>query len=146
MASAQTKISGTAQCGKPEPTYAIQVGDRPDHSFALSQVKCEYTKPIEMAGIQAKEFLSTYFSEISGARATLRASVDATMADGDKYRARAQGSAILKEGVLESAEGTWSFGGGTGKLKGIRGKGTFKGKGGPEGITYEIEGEYELPK
>jgi hypothetical protein len=52
----------------------------------------------------------------------------------------------VKEGVIESAEGTWSFVGGTGKLEGIKGKGTYKGKGGPEGITYEIEGEYELPK
>jgi hypothetical protein len=68
------------------------------------------------------------------------------MADGDKFRVRTQGSATTKEGVIESAEGTWSFIGGTGKLKGIKGKGTYKGKGGPEGITYEIEGEYELPK
>jgi hypothetical protein len=49
--------------------------------------------------------------------------------------------------VLESAEGKWSFGGGTGKLKGLKGKGTYKGKGAPDGtLTVEVEGEYELPK
>jgi hypothetical protein len=145
-ASAQTKISGTAQCGKPEPQYAIQVGDRPNHSFAISQSKCPYTKPSEIAGTQTKEFVATTFSETSGSRATTRGFLDGTMANGDKFQVRYQGSASAKEGAIESAEGTWSFVGGTGKLKGIKGKGTYKGKGGPEGITYEIEGEYELPK
>ncbi len=37
--------------------------------------------------------------------------------------------------------------GATGKLKGIKGKGTYKGKADDKGImVYEIEGEYELPK
>jgi len=146
VASAQTKISGTAQCGKPEPQYAIQVGDQPNHSFAISQAKCPYTKPSEIAGTQTKELVTTTFSEISGSRATTRGFVDGTMANGDKFQVRSHGSASAKEGVIESAEGTWSFVGGTGKLKGIKGKGTYKGKGGPEGITYETEGEYELPK
>jgi hypothetical protein len=146
VASAQTKISGTAQCGKPEPTYSIQVGDQPDHSFAISQSKCPYTKPSEIAGTQTKEFVTTSFSEIDGSRATTRGYVDGSMANGDKFYVRSQGSANLKEGIIENAEGTWSFVGGTGKLEGIKGKGTYKGKGGPEGITYEIEGEYELPK
>ena len=145
-ASAQTKISNTAQCGKPEPQYAIQVGDRPNHFFAISQSKCPYTKPSEVAGTQTKEFVATNFSETSGSRATTRGFVDGTMANGDKFQVRSQGSAAVKEGVIESVEGTWSFVGGTGKLKGIKGKGTYKGKGGTEGITYEIEGEYELPK
>jgi hypothetical protein len=53
----------------------------------------------------------------------------------------------MKGEVIESAEGTWSFAGGTGKLKGIKGKGTYKGKGAPDGsATYEVEGEYEMPK
>jgi hypothetical protein len=145
-ASAQTKIMGTAQCGKPEPQYAIQVGDRPNHSFAISQSTCPYTKPSEIAGIQTKEFVTTSFTETSGSRATTRSYVDGSMANGDKFYVRSQGSATAKEGGIESAEGTWSFVGGTGKLKGIKGKGTYKGKGGPEGVTFEIEGEYELPK
>jgi len=145
-ASAQTKISGTAQCGKPEPQYAIPVGDRANHSFAISQSKCPYTTPSEIAGTQTKEFVATNFIETRGSRGTTRGFVDGTMANGDKFQVRSQGSAIAKEGITESAEGTWSFVGGTGKLKGIKGKGTYKGKGGPEGITYEIEGEYELPK
>ena len=60
---------------------------------------------------------------------------------------RTQGSETMKSEMNESAEGTWSFTGGTGKLKGIKGKGAYKGKGAPDGsATYEVEGEYELPK
>ena len=39
------------------------------------------------------------------------------------------------------------FSSGTGKLKGLKGQGTYKGKGNADGsITYEVEGEYTLPK
>jgi len=35
---------------------------------------------------------------------------------------------------------------GTGKLKGIKGGGTYKGTAGADGsITYAVEGEYSLP-
>jgi hypothetical protein len=69
------------------------------------------------------------------------------MANGDKMYVRIQGASTLKESVVESAEGAWSLTVGTGKLKGVKGKGTYKGKGAPDGsATYEVEGEYELPK
>ena len=49
--------------------------------------------------------------------------------------------------ALASAKGEWSYTGGTGKLKGIKGKRTYTGKGAPDGsATYDVEGEYELPK
>ena len=40
VASAQTKISGTLRCGKPDQQQAIEVGDRPSHSFVINQMKC----------------------------------------------------------------------------------------------------------
>ena len=68
------------------------------------------------------------------------------MSNGDKMYGRFHGSATLKDGAPDTAEGAWEFAGGTGKLKGIKGKGTYKGTAGPEGITYEVEGEYTLPQ
>jgi hypothetical protein len=69
------------------------------------------------------------------------------MANGDSMYVRTQSSATMKDGAVESAEGTWSFSGGTGRLKGVKGKGSFKGKGATDGsVTYDVEGEYELPK
>ncbi len=66
---------------------------------------------------------------------------------GDEMYVRTQGSATMKNEVIENAEGTWSFTGGTGKLRGVKGKGTYKGKGEPDGpATYEVEGEYQIPE
>lgn len=147
VASAQTKISGTLQCAKPDQQHAIEVGDRANHSFVISQTKCTWTKSLEIAGVQSKEHASTGFSEVSGNRSRDQGYSVGTMTNGDKYYTRFQDSATLKEGVFESSEGKWSFAGGTGKLKGLKGQGTYKGKGAPDGTsTYEAEGEYELPK
>ncbi len=147
LAGAQTKISGTAQCSKPDPMHALEVGDRPNHSYVVFQGKCTWSKPLEIAGSQSQDHLGTVFQEVSGNRATVRGSGIDTMANGDKFYVRWQGAATLKDGVPESDEGKWSFAGGTGKLKAIKGKGTYKGKGAPDGTaTYEVEGDYELPK
>ena len=147
LASAQTKVSGTLQCGKPDQQQVIEVGDRPNHSFVIYQLKCTWTKSLEIAGVQSKEDVYTVFSEVSGNRLRDQMYGVGTMTNGDKYYCRVQGSVTLKEGVLESIEGKWSYAGGTGKLKGLKGKGTSKGKGAPDGtFTVEVEGEYELPK
>jgi len=147
VASAQTKLSGTLQCGKPDQQHAIEVGDRPNHSFVISQMKCTWTKSLEIAGVQSKEGVYTVFSEVSGNRSRDQEYGVVTMTNGDKCYGRPQGSTTLKDGVLESGEGKSSFAGGTGKLKGLKGKATYKGKGAPDGTsTWEIEGEYELPK
>jgi hypothetical protein len=147
VASAQTIVAGTHQCGKPDQQQAIEVGDRPNHSFMISQTKCTWTKPLEIAGVQSKEGVFTSFTEVSGNRFRDREYGVITMTNGDKCYVRPQGSATLKDGVLESAEGKWSFAGGTGKLKGLKGKGTYTAKGAPDGtVTVQAEGEYELPK
>jgi hypothetical protein len=144
---AQTKTSGTLQCGKSDPSYTIPVGDRPDHALAIGKTKCTWTTAPEMAGTQAKEHEYTSFADIRGARGQVRSAAVGTMANGDKYYATTQGPSTIKEGVTQTSQGTWSYTGGTGKLKGIKGKGTYKGKIGPDGtMTIEVEGEYQLPK
>ena len=147
VASAQTKFSGTLQCAKPDQQQAIEVGDRPNHSFVIFQMKCTWTKSLEIGGVQSKEDVYTEFFEVSGNRSHGQAYGVGTMTNGDKYYARIQASGTLKDGVLESTEGKWSYAGGTSKLKGLKGKGTYTGKGAPDGTsTLEVEGEYELPK
>jgi hypothetical protein len=39
-ADAQNKLSGTGQFGKPDPVHMLPVGDRPDHSLVVEQLKC----------------------------------------------------------------------------------------------------------
>src|SRR5262249_16800408 len=62
-ASAQTKVSGTAQFGKPDTQQLVPVGDRPDHSLGVAQLKCTWTKPMEIGGDKFKEGVSTETAE-----------------------------------------------------------------------------------
>ena len=148
VASAQTKISGTEQCGKPDQEHSIQTGDRPNHSFAISQGKCTYTKPVEIAGIQSKEGVYTTLTETSGNTLRYRFYYVDTMASGDKAYYRGEGTMTVKDEVPQSGDEKWTLVRGAGKLKGIKGKGTntLKTAAADGSSTWDIEGEYELPK
>ncbi len=63
---AQTKISGTVQCGKSDEQHALEVGDHPGHSLMISKGRCTWTKPMDIAGTQTKEDLGTNFDEVHG--------------------------------------------------------------------------------
>jgi len=63
------------------------------------------------------------------------------MESGDKFFVWFQSSGTGKEG-----KGTWGFTGGTGKLKGITGKGTYTCTASGDRSLCEIEGEYALAK
>ena len=142
--SAQNKFSGKQQCAKPDPVYTVPVGDRPDHTISLIKDKCTWTAG-EIGGIQLKDEEDTIVSDSTGGRARDRGNGVATLANGEKAFVQFQGTTVIKDNLPVTGEGTWSFTGGTGKQKGIKGKGTFKGKWNPDGTsTFEIEGEYQL--
>lgn len=140
-AGAQNKISGTAQCGKPDPQQMVPVGDRPDHNLGVAQSKCTWTKPLEIGGDKSKDGVSTATLDASGDTERTRGFHVATMESGDKFFAWYQGSGTAKE-----VKGNWGFTGGSGKLKGIKGKGTYTCTASSDGNVCEIEGEYELAK
>ncbi len=144
-ASAQTKISGTEVCGKPDQQQMLEVGDQPGHTLGVQQIKCTWSK-MEIEGSAVKDSLTTIAVDARGNKLNVRGYDIATMASGDKAFVRFQGAVTLKDGAVVTDDGKWSFSGGTGKLKGLKGVGTYKGKGTPEGgETFEIEGEYTLP-
>ena len=146
VASGQTKISGTAQFGKPDPQHMIPVGDRPDHSLGVEQLKCTWTKPMEIEGAKSKDGVSTETVDISGNTARARGFHVSTVDSGDKYFVWYQGTATTKDGALVSQKGNWGFTGGSGKLKGIKGKGTFTCTPSGDGDTCEVEGDYQIAK
>lgn len=144
--SAQTKASGTATC-KPDPASQppVALTDKPNHAFAVGQDQCAWTG-FAVAGMQYKDGTSTSLNEITGDTSSFNGYHVATMTNGDTTVSRFQGSGKLKDGKPVSGEGTWSFTSGTGKLKGIKGKGTFKGMANADGsMTYQVNGEYQLP-
>jgi len=143
-AAAQTKISGTNHCAKPDPQTMVQVGDRPGHGFSVGQTKCAWTKPWEIAGIKGKEGVGTFSGEVEGSKNRFHAYYVDTMENGDTAYYRYQGTAVLKDGAAQTEEGTWNLIRGTGKLKGVTGKGNYKGAAGADGtMTYQVEGEYQ---
>jgi len=147
-ASGQTKISGTVKCAKAEKQFAVEAPDQPGHSFGVSQAKCTWSKPMTIEGLKNKEGVDSNHSEATGMNATFRGLFVDTMENGDKayYRYTGKGT-MKKDGTMATAEDSWESTGGTGKLKGIKSKGTCKGKGNADGsVTWECQGEYQIAK
>ena len=145
---AQTKFSGTIQCGiKPEITHVVPVGDQDGHTFGVEQFKCTWSKPYEIAGVKAKEHMSTDHFDATGGTLHVTGMGVTTMENGDKWFGPYHGTSTFKsDGSLVGASGRWQYTGGTGKLQGIKGKGTYKCTPGKDGTTFtcDIEGEYQL--
>ena len=146
LAIAQTKISGTAQCGKPEKQQSMDVGDRAHHSFIIGQGKCTWTKPLEIEGARSQGGTFTVFSEQSGNTVRDHGYVMDTMDSGDKYTVRIDSTETWSGGKPVSERGTWSFINGIGKLKGIKGNGTYTGKADGDNMVITVEGEYQISK
>ena len=145
-AVAQTKVTGTHVCSKPDPQHMVPVGDRADHNFAVEQLKCNHAKPMEIGGDKAKDGVATDAAEVNGNKSRFHGVYVMTMQSGDKAFLPYQGNGTSKDGKPVDSKGTFSFASGTGKLKGIKGKGTFKCTPSGDGWSCDTEGEYELPK
>jgi hypothetical protein len=146
-ALAQTKISGAGTCGKADASNVVEVGDRSGHALVVSKNSCTWSTPMEMAGLKSKTYTVAATSDVTGEKSQERGYVVITMDNGDKAYVRFQGTGTTKEGGARSGEGTWSYTGGTGKLKGLKGKGTFKSSGASADSTEDqVEGEYTLPE
>ena len=145
--SAQTQTTGTLHCTQatdvPKP---MDAGDAPGHMMGLGKSICTWSKPMEIAGVKSKDGTSVTFDEMAGAKYSGLGTHVSTMENGDKLFVKFQGGGTLKDDKLVSDGGNWSYTGGTGKMKGIKGKGTYKGKANPDGsLDYEIAGDYTLP-
>ena len=145
-ASAQTKVTGTAQFGKADSQQMLPAGDRPNHSLGIAQLKCTWTKPQDIGGDKTKDGVSTESQDISGNNMRVHGIHVTTMESGDKYFVWYQGTGTTKDGALVAAKGTWMYTGGTGKLKGIKGKGTYNCAASGDGVSCGVEGEYQLAK
>jgi hypothetical protein len=147
VALAQTKISGVGTCGKADAQHVIEAGDRAGHVLVAMQVSCTWTTAMEMAGLKSKTYTIAATSDSAGGTSQSRGYVVTTMDNGDKAYIRFQGTGTSKEGGAHTGEGTWSYTGGTGKLKGLKGKGTYKSSGASADATEDqVEGEYTLPE
>ena len=142
---AQTKISGSAHCSEPYDSHTISIEQSADHSFVISQEKCTWVKPMEIAGIQNKDSISTDMYEVTGSTAHGRAFFVDTMANGDTVYYRAEWVVNgLDQGNAQSGKWTWKFAGGTGKFKKITGSGSCDYR--TASSTWECQGEYAIAR
>jgi len=141
----QTKVSGTLKCDKPEPRYSIEVGDRPGHMMVLEKQTCSWAEPMSLGSDKSKDGQSVATLDVTATRAVGSGIHVSTMESGDKSMATYRYTTPLKDGKSGEAHGTWSYTGGTGKLKGLKGSGTFKATFADDGTTTTVvEGEYTL--
>jgi hypothetical protein len=145
-AAAADKFTATCSCDKPDPQHLLPVGDRPDHSLGVEARKCTWTQPIEIGGDASKDGVATNTVEVSGNKARFRGVHEVTFASGDKLALPYQGTGLLKDKKSDSSKGTFTFAEGTGKLKGVKGTGTFSCKSAGDTLSCDVTGEYELAK
>jgi hypothetical protein len=142
--AAQEKFTGKCSQGKPDPNYVLPVGDRPNHTMMLGKVTCTWSAG-EIAGVALKEEADTVVSDLSGTTSHDRGYGVGSTADGDKYYVRFDGTTTFKGEAPVDATCKWAFYGGTGKLKGLTGKGTCSGKFDATGAAvFDIVGEYSI--
>jgi hypothetical protein len=138
------KFSATCECGKSDPQHLLPAGDRSDHSLGVEASKCTWSKPLEINGDKTKDSVATDVINISGDRFHMHGVHELTMQSGDKVALPYQGRGVSKNNHEVHSKGTFTFADGTGKLKGIKGKGTFNCKSAGEGVSCDVEGEYQL--
>jgi hypothetical protein len=143
---AQTKLTGTVTCAKPDPSYTVEVGDMPGHVYGLDKSSCTWGADTLINGMKITADTGTGTSESTATRTTSSGSRMATMENGDKFFASVHDSSPIKDGKPTDISGTFTINGGTGKLKGIKGKGTYKVTPNADGTaTVAVEGEYTIP-
>ncbi len=144
-ASAQTKLTMSGKCARPEMQSA-PAGDTADHVFTLSTGKCTPTKPAEFAGSSSKEGAFAEHGEVVGGKGHAIGTYVETLANGEKVYYKYEASSVVdKDGVVQSWQNHWVITGGSARLKGIKGEGTCTGKGGSDrSLEFDCTGDYTL--
>ena len=146
LTGAQTKMAGTVRCLPGDPEHMIEIGDVPNHVYTISKSQCTWVKPMVIDGVENTKGYSVSADETIGNESTFSGYHIDTMANGDQAHYRYTGKMMLKDGQPVSGKNEWTIFRGTGKLKGIKGKGSCKGEFSPDSpIIWDCVGEYTKP-
>jgi hypothetical protein len=145
VATAQTAFSATSSCGTADVHQTIVIADEGQHSVSIDQRVCRWTAPLTLAGQTSTEYVASGVDDVQFDKSHDSGYTVGTTATGDKYFLRYDGTATLKNNVPVQLSGEWKFTGGTGKLKGLTGRGTYTAQ--PTaagGMVFVIKGEYKI--
>jgi hypothetical protein len=145
---AQTPMSASALCAPANPAYLIRVGDNPGHAYGLAQGTCTWTKAWEIAGLKNTQGVGTQLQEITGDTTKVRGTFVDNMANGDKAFYSFEFTLLTKADGPQVMDHKWELLGGTGKLHGVKGRGTCTAApvGSSGSFSYDCRGEHTLPK
>jgi len=145
-AGAQTKITGTVQCAKPDPDYSVDAGDHPGHTFTLTKGSCTWGADTLINGMKIIADTGASTGEASATKITSTGSRVSTMENGDKFFANIRDTSPVKDNMPTDIEGVFTITGGTGKMRGIKGHGTYKVTPAADGTaSVTVDGEYTMP-
>jgi hypothetical protein len=137
------KVEGKVRCEKPDPAYSIDVPDRPGHALMISRRKCTWTEPMLIMGAKTKDGVAVGYSEKSEGMLHVSGFETDTMDNGEKLTWKSMGQVLAEKGPA-TATGRWSLMRGTGKLKGIKGGGSYDEKlDADDVLVLELEGVYD---
>jgi hypothetical protein len=143
-AAAQSKFVGKCSQGKPDPNHVVVVDDRPHHALVLAKATCTWSAG-EVAGDALKDEVDTVMSDMTGATSRDRGYGVGSTASGDKYYVRFDGTTTYKGEAPSTATCNFTFTGGTGKLRGLTGKGTCTGTYDASGVAaFDVVAEYSI--
>jgi hypothetical protein len=143
MTPAQTKLTSSGKCGKPDVHQDIAAGDQIGHLFTLASGKCA-TKG-EVGGAASKEGVFSEYGEVSGDHSKVSGVFVETFDSGDKIFYTYQATGTMKDSAFQAGENKYQITGGTGKMKGIKGSGTCKTTGTADGgLEYACTGKYTI--
>jgi len=138
------RMSGTTVCDPPSQEHAIPVEGRPHHSYVVNQVKCTWTKPWVVRGLASTEGVGTGVVEDHGNVSFSSGTFVDTMVNGDRGYYDYSFKTKTKDGKPTISGHKWELLGGTGKLKGVKGKGTCEATLQEDGkVVYECQGKYK---
>ena len=105
---------------------AVEVGDRAGHVLVLTQAGVHVDDAHRDGGREVEDVHGRDRERPGRREVQDRGYVVVTMENGDKafVHVARDVDARRKDGAPISDDGTWSYAGGTGKLKGLKGKGT----------------------
>ena len=146
-AGAQTKVSGKLNCAKPDVNSSAEPGDAPGHMVMLTKAACTWPTPLDIAGVKTKSAVDVGTADVHGSTGNQRGYSTSTMDNGDKASVSYQGTMKMNKDGSGTFSGTWKWTGGTGKFKGMKGSGTYKGTAAADGSGMaDIEGDYMMPE
>lgn len=151
----QIRLTGTLLCEESEGVEStdLRIGSHHRVTLEIEERKCFWLKPLQILGSEAKEEtrwvyreIDYVYGKISHMKYWERGSSEGAMSNGDTYSMRWWFDASKEPedySARRQVQGRWIFKGGTGRLKGIKGQGTYKGEvSANRTVSLTVEGIY----